>query len=276
MVVNWSYRMADVYLCMHEASFAVSFATELESMTHIQLEPIARQTLAQTVMERLVAHIREADLRPGETLPSQHRLAALLAVSRPVLREALQGLASTGVIEIRPGSGCYVREAKPTVDADSLFEEFTHETAIQVLEARMVTEVELVGLAALRATELDFQTIDRHLERLLHAVQHGRQTSQITNDLHQDLARAGHNDILYRMIKLLSRQRMVQGLRVEHAFPDISRQEYENHRLLVEVVRQGDPAKARAAMREHLEVAHLWEEKVDQLRRHISTVSPEN
>ena len=225
-------------------------------------------------MERLIAYIREADLRSGDALPAQQRLAESLAVSRPVLREALQGLASTGVIDIRPGSGCYVREANPTVDADSLFEEFTHDTAIQVLEARMVTEVELVGLAALRATERDFQAIERHLQRLRHAAQHDRATSQITLDLHEELARAGHNDVLYRMIKLLNRQRMVQGLRVEHAFPDIAQSEYENHRSLVDIVRQGDPEKARAAMRQHLEVAHRWEETIDGLRRQLTSAAP--
>src|SRR5206468_4321677 len=102
-------------------------------------------------------HIRNGNLSPGDALPSQHRLAQMFAVSRPVLREALQGLASTGVIEIRPGSGCYVRDPNPSGDVESFFEEFTHETALQVLEARMATEVELVGLAAIRATEADWK-----------------------------------------------------------------------------------------------------------------------
>lgn len=270
MLVNWYDRMARLAQLVPNARirvFAWLFETyEMTRMTPVSIQPIARQSLAQTVMERLLDYIRDGELGPGAPLPSQQRLAEQFAVSRPVLREALQGLASTGVIDIRPGSGCYVRDADP-MGSDALFDDLTHETALQVLEARMVTEVELVGMAAVRATERDFATLDRHLERLRHAVQHGRPTAQITLDLHRDLARAGHNEILFRMTELLNRQRVAQGLRVEHALPDISRHEYEHHLRLCNVVREGDPARARTAMRAHLETAHQWEQQVDQLRR---------
>jgi GntR family transcriptional repressor for pyruvate dehydrogenase complex len=230
------------------------------------LEPIEKLTLARAVMERLLSFIQAGDIRPGQPLPSQHGLAKRLSVSRPVLREAMQGLASMGVIEIRPGSGCYVRDAHASTDPDTWVDIFSHEGAIEVLEARMVVEVELATLAALRATTRDFEEMEAILERLKRAVARGRATSHITSDFHQAIARAGHNQVLYRMAQLLTQARLVQGMRVEHALPDIAAQEFDSHRLLLDAVSGRDPERARSAMREHLETAHGWEERINSLQ----------
>jgi GntR family transcriptional regulator, transcriptional repressor for pyruvate dehydrogenase complex len=241
-----------------------------------RLQPVEKQTLAKVVMQRLAEYIRGGSLRPGDVLPSQHELAHRLSVSRPVLREAMQGLASIGLIEIRPGSGCYVGE--PTRLADprdptSLFGVLTHETALEVLEARMVVEVELVGLAAERATPADFHHLDTILRRLGRAVARGQPTARITSDFHDALDRAGHNTVLYKMSQLLTRPRLAQGIRVEHALPGIMAREYDSHLLLYQAVRGRDPAVARRAMREHLEIAHGWEDQIAALQREIAAAA---
>jgi GntR family transcriptional repressor for pyruvate dehydrogenase complex len=237
------------------------------------LQPVERQTLATIVMQRLIEYIQGRPLRPGDPLPSQHELARQLAVSRPVLREAMQGLASMGIIEIRPGSGCYVRDPNGFADPDHLFDVLTHETALELLEARMVVEVELARLAAQRATEADFRAMEKILVRLRRAVARGQLTSGITSDFHQALARSAHNAILFKMAQLLTRPRMAQGIRVEHALPDTMAGEYESHRRLYEAVRSRDPERARAAMKEHLEIAHGWEDRIAALRREIAGCS---
>jgi GntR family transcriptional repressor for pyruvate dehydrogenase complex len=234
------------------------------------LQPVEKQTLAKVVMQRLVEYIQGDALRPGDVLPSQHELARQLSVSRPVLREAMQGLASIGLIEIRPGSGCYVGDPHRLTDPEMLFEAFTHEAALEVLEARMVVEVELAGLAAHRATATDFHQLETILQRLKRAVSRGQATAHITSDFHQALAGAGHNAVLYKMSQLLTRPRIVQGLRVEHALPDIMAGEYDSHLVLYQAVGTRNPAVARQAMREHLEIAHGWEEQIAALLREIA------
>lgn len=218
-------------------------------------------------MEQLIAFIKSDGLQPGQALPSQHDLARQLSVSRPILREALQGLATVGIIEIRPGSGCYVRDPNADADPQSLFEAYAHEAALEVLEARMVVEVELAGLAALRATDADLDQMAGILRKLKRAAGRGQPSSPITSDFHQALARAGHNVVLYRMAQMLARPRLEQGIRVEDALPDVRPREYESHLRLYEAVRSRDPELARSAMREHLEIAHGWEDQIASLRR---------
>jgi GntR family transcriptional repressor for pyruvate dehydrogenase complex len=183
----------------------------------------------------------------------------------------MQALSVMGVVEIRPGSGCYVRDPRGNAQGDPWSEMYSHEGAIEVLEARMVVEVELAAMAALRATADDLAEMAAILGKLKRAVVRGRGTAQITSDLHQALARAGHNGPLYRMAQMLSQARLVQGLRVEHALPDVAAHEYASHHLLLDAVTSRDPGRARSAMREHLEIAHGWEERIDALRRELGT-----
>lgn len=245
----------------------IASRAQMPSIQH--LKPVEKQTLATVVMERLVAFLQDDALHPGDPLPSQHELARQFGVSRPVLREAMQGLASVGLIEIRPGSGCYVRDPDGLTDPESLFEALTHEAALETLEARMVVEVELAALAAERATDADWRLVDAALVRLQRAVGRGQETAAITGDFHRALARAGHNGVLFKMSQLLIRPRLVQGSRVEHALPDIAAGEYDSHRGLAAAVRSGDPVAARGAMRHHLEIAHGWEDRIAALRRHL-------
>lgn len=232
-----------------------------------RLRPVERQTLAKAVLQQLMTYIKNGSLRPGDALPSQHELARQLSVSRPVLREAMQGLASVGLIEIRPGSGCYVREPDATLNPETLVEVVTHEAALDVLEARMVIEVELAALAATRATDADFRQMEAILKRLKRAAERSQPTVQITSEFHRALARAGHNMTLSKMAEILARPRSSQGARVEQTLPDISSQEYESHRALFEAVRLGDPSRARQAARHHLEIAHGWEDEIASLQQ---------
>lgn len=234
-------------------------------MTH-HLERVERQTLATVVLRRLMGFIESAALQPGDALPPQHELARQLGVSRTVLREAMQGLASVGVVEIRPGSGCYVKEPHRPTDPDALIEAYTHETALELLEARLTIEVELAGLAANRATDEDFARLEQCLLRIKRATVRGRPAYQLTVDFHRLLARAAHNSVLYRVAQLLRGPMLAEGVRVERELPDVPIHEHANHQKLYAALRSGDEQAARAAMKEHLETAHGWEDEIVSLR----------
>jgi GntR family transcriptional regulator len=52
------------------------------------------------------------ELRVGDSIPSERRLAASLGVSRPTLRHAIDELVREGLLVRRHGSGTYVAESK--------------------------------------------------------------------------------------------------------------------------------------------------------------------
>ena len=60
------------------------------------------------VAEYILRAVAAGTIARGDRLPNERELAARCRVSRPTAREALLALELGGVIEVRPGSGCYL------------------------------------------------------------------------------------------------------------------------------------------------------------------------
>ena len=60
--------------------------------------PIYRQ-----LKDRVIAMMLDGVLKPGDALPSERALMDSLKVGRPAIREAMQSLEQTGLIQIRHG-----------------------------------------------------------------------------------------------------------------------------------------------------------------------------
>lgn len=68
----------------------------------------------------LQRHIRDAvrsgELQPRDVLPSERDMAERLGLSRVTVRKALRGLAESGVLVQKRGSGNYIADAPPRVE----------------------------------------------------------------------------------------------------------------------------------------------------------------
>jgi GntR family transcriptional regulator len=67
-----------------------------------------RRPLALQVRDEISELIAERDLKPGDQLPGEAELAALFAVARTTVREALKLLEQDGQIDVRHGVGRFV------------------------------------------------------------------------------------------------------------------------------------------------------------------------
>jgi GntR family transcriptional repressor for pyruvate dehydrogenase complex len=76
--------------------------------------PLRQGTVPDLIARRILEVIGSERLRPGDKLPPERELAAMLGTSRPSLREALQSLRTRGSVEIRHGSGVYVADPATT------------------------------------------------------------------------------------------------------------------------------------------------------------------
>lgn len=74
------------------------------------LSPVARRSVPDEVYDQLLDEMLGGELAPGEPLPSERRLAEVLGVSRPAVREALQRLAHAGYVDVRQGDSTTVRD----------------------------------------------------------------------------------------------------------------------------------------------------------------------
>ena len=84
------------------------------------LQPVNRRSVPEDVFEQIVAGVLSGEMKPGEPLPSERRLAEVLGVSRPAVREALKRLTAAGLVEVRQGDATTVRDFRRHAGLDLL------------------------------------------------------------------------------------------------------------------------------------------------------------
>jgi GntR family transcriptional regulator, transcriptional repressor for pyruvate dehydrogenase complex len=107
--------------------------------------------LTDIIAEYLMATSRE--LAPGSKLPSENQLAKQFGVSRSAIREAVSGVASLGLLEIRKGAGMFVR-APSVGNLEFRGVDYTNlsDTA-KFLEIRVGLDSAAARIAAIRRTD---------------------------------------------------------------------------------------------------------------------------
>jgi GntR family transcriptional repressor for pyruvate dehydrogenase complex len=225
---------------------ASAFESDDEGVLALKRAP--RQKLAETVAQQLLEAIR--DLEPGARVPSERELTRDLGVGRSTVREALNGLALLGVVEIRHGQGVFVVD-RTDLDSgsDALQKALTKGVTQEFLEARMVVEVEIVALAAKRRTEADLLRIQDTIEQLERAP--GDQVLSPASDFNVALAEAAHNEVLAGI------EESFVALMLERASElydtDGFREwDIEEHKGILEAIRDGDADLAGERMRQHI------------------------
>ncbi len=214
-------------------------------------EPIVNQRLYQQVADSIREQIQRGAMPPGSRLPSEKVLAQQLGVSRPTVREAMIALEITGLVEIRTGSGSYVRSRTsglpPTVD--------TGPGPIELLHARILIEGEIAAEAAQRATAADLEGIAGTLHQMESMMARGEHSRAADQSFHVHIARASGNDVLASIVGELWAG-MFSPL--FHTFSErtrlVSRQDaaLSEHRAIYAALRTHDALAARSAMRQHL------------------------
>jgi DNA-binding FadR family transcriptional regulator len=159
--------------------------------------------LYQQVADQIAALIKNGEVKTGQRLPPERDLAIRFKVSRPVVREALVALELSGAIEVRTGSGAYV---KPTIakSANAKLKIETGPSAFELINARKLLEPALAGQAALRRNENDLAAIAQAL-RLFERHWKGTHWETLEADrvFHLAIAKAAHNDRAFSTIENL-------------------------------------------------------------------------
>ncbi len=127
------------------------------------LEPVRPLALKERVIRQLAQLIEDGVLKPGDQLPSERELSEDLRVSRGTVREAVQFLQTLGLVEIRHGSGTFVRLANDGGGLGERWRKWTIRHAERIhdlLEIRKGLEPFAAELAAQRAGPEDVAAME--------------------------------------------------------------------------------------------------------------------
>lgn len=104
------------------------------------LTPVARRSVPDEVYDQLLGELLGGGLAPGESLPSERRLAEVLGVSRPAVREAMQRLAHAGYVDVRHGDATTVRDFRRLGGLDLLPRLLLARAGLDLAVARSILE----------------------------------------------------------------------------------------------------------------------------------------
>jgi DNA-binding FadR family transcriptional regulator len=219
--------------------------------------PALRDTLSNQSLNQMIGWLKNGTFKPGSRLPSQNELVEQFGVSRTGIREALQMMSVLSLIEIRPGMGCFVKRVSPeyVINADVLAILLEKEAILDVIETRKIVESGIAALAAERAKAEDFWLMEDAITQIDRTIQRGETVAHIAAEFHCAIARATHNAVLAKLVRSFTHLMAKAGELLESSVEDLAafkQHELTSHRALYNVIKQGDPNKARQAMIDHI------------------------
>jgi len=225
----------------------------------MDLQPVNRRSVPEDVFDQIVTGVLSGQMQPGETLPSERRLAEVLGVSRPTIREALKRLAAAGLIEVRQGDATTVRDFRRTAGLDLLPRllmqggELDLAVVRSILETRLHNGPKVAELAARRRDPHLGEVLDRTVAALASA------TDPVAAQRHAldfwDHIVDGADSIAFRLMFNTLRATYEPALPALSAVMSAEVDRVDAYRALAAAVVAGDADAAREAAHRLLEPA---------------------
>jgi DNA-binding FadR family transcriptional regulator len=212
----------------------------------------------EQVADQMRELILAGDLAPGEQLPNEQTLANDFGVSRATVREALRVLSTQSLLRTAKGAGGSSYVTRPSVDHISeflcsnigLLSQSQGVTLEEFLEAREYLEVPAARLAAVRRSEEGVQQLAAAIPEHPATLDIQEQCSY-SKDFHSLIVQLSANTLLE-----IATQPVFSVLQHNLARSTLGNAVHQHinddHRKILDAIRNADPDSAEHAMREHL------------------------
>ncbi|MDX7951215.1 FadR/GntR family transcriptional regulator [Lichenihabitans sp. Uapishka_5] len=208
--------------------------------------------LYQQTADEIRALIGAGTYRVDTRLPAERELAQQLGVSRPSLREALIALEIEGSVEIRMGSGVYVRTPpEPPVSLTLAL----GDSPSELMQARVIIEGTLILQACARMTPATLDVLSEAIGDMRAAVADGRDPLGADRLFHETIAQQAGNAVLARIVADLFEERhsrLFRGFSSRFEDRDTWTAALAEHEAILVALRAADPLRAQCALRSHL------------------------
>ena len=217
---------------------------------------IPSTSVVTEVTRRLLDYFTGGTVAPGDRLPPERQLAASLGVGRSAVREALAALEVLGVVDVRPGSGTYLRGSTSELLPQTLSwgmllgEPQTRE----LLGVRHALEVQAARLAAGTVSDEALARLAGHLKTMRSHKSDFAAFVAADMRFHQELAACAGNPLLDQMLQSV---RSLVRVWVERALDDSRHAQLtcNEHATILTALRHRDASAAAEAMSRHMDSA---------------------
>jgi GntR family transcriptional repressor for pyruvate dehydrogenase complex len=215
-----------------------------------------KKKISDIVIDEIRRMVENGELHEGDRFPNQNQLSEDLGVSRPSLREALNQLTVSGVIEQKPGAGTVLKNGNPDlwfslskvpVLADT-------KAALELVEARSEIESIAIKLAIENMTTQDYKKIEESIHKMEASFENKNVRQYLKEDLnfHYLIAKSGHNRYILQM--LINIKNLMEEF-MRESFEEISEllsDSLKHHHTIYNAICNKDKQEAIDALKNHM------------------------
>jgi DNA-binding FadR family transcriptional regulator len=231
-----------------------NWSGHLTKSAAMPIHTIEPRRLYRQIANQLRGLVERGEYMVGSRLPPERDLALQLGVSRPSVREALIALEVEGLVEVRMGSGIYVR---PISDASA--RQVSADGPLETIRARQLIEGELAAHAAVQMKKVQIAGLRNAVALMQQEVDTGHTPTLGDRLFHLRIAEACENSVLLRLVAELFDERhnpLFEQLGSHFETAHSWAMAIAEHTAVIAAITSRSPEAARAAMATHLSNSH--------------------
>lgn len=203
-----------------------------------------------SILDRLLDYIADHQLKDGDALPPERKLAEDLKVSRRELRSSLASLEASGRVWRGVGRGTYLG-ARPLKFAPTLRGLRAGASPADIAEMRLLFEPALAQLAATKASRDDLLELEK-CARKNAAAKNDEEWQQWDHRFHLLIGQATRNPALISLMEVINGMRVKPDVREKTSAQETRGFFAQQHQDIVSAMKARDGEAAARYMREHL------------------------
>jgi GntR family transcriptional regulator, transcriptional repressor for pyruvate dehydrogenase complex len=208
--------------------------------------------VSSIVTEYVLEEIKKGTFKVGDKLHSERELMETLKVGRSSVREALNSLVDMQILEKRMGIGVFVKKTDISgmVHSHVVSALLDPKSSREIMEFRLMLEVEICGKAAEVATEEDFVQMEQSLEMMKRAIQFNLPILEADQRFHQAIVHATRNQVLMKVYESIND--LLTSAKREMVLISDKVTTFQFHKNIYQAIKDHHVEQARQMMREHL------------------------
>ena len=209
---------------------------------------------ADKIIRQIRSLITSGQLKPGDKLPPERKLAEAFGVGRTPVRDAIRKLEFYGIVKTQPQSGTVVAGLGITALEGLITDVLEIEEAdfASLVETRVLLEIEGAVKAAERRTPDDIIAIRKALEAYEEKIE--KEETAVEEDLlfHLKIAEASKNKVLKSLMLIITPDIVKSYVDLKVCSDNTNEITVEQHRNILQYIIDQDIENVKLEMRKHL------------------------
>ena len=229
-----------------------------------------REIAVETPVDKIIKQIRNliisGQLKAGDKLPSERKLAERLGVGRTQVRDAIAKLEFYGILKTMPQSGTVVAG----IGMSALEGLITNVLKIEesdfsdLVETRFLLESQAARTAAMRRTTEDIINMKNALDAYELKVREGLPAVEEDLLFHIKIAEAGRNGVLKSLMLIITPDIVTNFTKLDVCKDGRFYRSLEEHNIILEHIVNQEPDLAAQAMKDHLKDVSDYSRKIQK------------